>query len=89
MKKIVLVLLALTTLASGMGFAQGAKDGGKAVLDNIFSRKSVRTYTEQPVSDAQVETILRAAMAAKAVLKILCFHNWTPFLWREFTFLLI
>jgi nitroreductase len=64
MKKIALILLALCTLSGVTGFAQGAQDGGKAVLDNIFSRKSVRTYTDQPVSAEQVETILRAAMAA-------------------------
>jgi len=70
MKRFALVILALTTLASGMGFAQGAKDGGKAVLDNIFSRKSVRTYTEEPVSAEQVETILRAAMAAPTGMNV-------------------
>lgn len=36
----------------------------RAVLDNIFSRKSVRTYTDQPVAPEKVETLLRAAMAA-------------------------
>ena len=70
MKRIALIVLALTTLAGGMGFAQGAQDGGKAVLDNIFSRKSVRTYTNQPVSAGQVETILRAAMAAPTGMNV-------------------
>ena len=41
-----------------------AQDRSQAVLDNIFSRKSVRSYTDQPVSPQQVETILKAAMAA-------------------------
>ena len=36
----------------------------EAVLDNILSRKSVRSYTDRPVSPEQVETILKAAMAA-------------------------
>lgn len=40
------------------------QDRGQAVLDNIFSRKSVRNYTDQPVSEEQVETLLKAAMAA-------------------------
>jgi len=43
---------------------------GQAVLKNIFSRKSVRTYTDQPVSDAQVETLLKAAMAAPSGMNI-------------------
>ena len=46
------------------GIAGLAQDGGKAALDNIFARKSVRTYTDQPVSVEQVETLLKAAMAA-------------------------
>ena len=33
-------------------------------LETIFARKSVRQYTDQVVSDEQVETLLRAAMAA-------------------------
>ncbi|MBR5661852.1 MAG: nitroreductase family protein [Bacteroidales bacterium] len=40
------------------------QDKGQIVLDVIHSRKSVRSYTEQPVSPEQVETILKAAMAA-------------------------
>jgi nitroreductase len=33
-------------------------------LDCILSRKSVRKYSEQPVTDEQIDTLLRAAMAA-------------------------
>ena len=40
------------------------QDNSQVVLDNIFSRKSVRSYTEEPVSPQQVETLLKAAMAA-------------------------
>ena len=32
--------------------------------DPVLSRRSIRTYTTQPVSDEQVERLLRAAMAA-------------------------
>ena len=41
-----------------------AQDHSQAVLDNIFSRKSVRSYTEQPASPQTVEVLLKAAMAA-------------------------
>ena len=41
-----------------------------SALDVIASRKSVRTYTDQPVSDQQVETILRAAMAAPSGMNV-------------------
>ena len=33
-------------------------------LEVIFSRKSVRSYTDQPVSEEQVQTLLQAAMCA-------------------------
>lgn len=36
----------------------------QAVLDNILSRKSVRSYTEEPVGREQLDTLVRAAMAA-------------------------
>lgn len=34
------------------------------VMQNILSRKSVRSYTDQPVSKEQLDTLVRAAMAA-------------------------
>ena len=33
-------------------------------LEVIFSRKSVRSYTDKPVSEEQVQTLLQAAMCA-------------------------
>lgn len=33
-------------------------------IDNILTRRSVRSYTDEEVSDEDVETLLRAAMAA-------------------------
>ena len=38
------------------------------VLENIFARKSVRKFTSEPVSDKQVETLLKAAMAAPSAM---------------------
>ena len=60
-----------------MGFSSCAGNGGEnsaeAVLNNIHSRKSVRSYTSQPVSAEQVETLLRAAMAAPTAVN---FQPW-------------
>lgn len=39
-------------------------DKKAVVLENIFARKSVRSYTDQPVSREQLDTLVRAAMAA-------------------------
>ena len=36
----------------------------KAVIENIMTRTSIRKYKQQPVEDAKIETMLRAAMAA-------------------------
>ncbi len=57
------IKIALATLLAMVcmtGFAQEQQ----STLDNIFARKSVRSYTDEPVSPEQVETILKAAMAA-------------------------
>lgn len=57
------IKIALATLLAMVcmtGFAQEQQ----SALDNIFARKSVRSYTDEPLSPEQVETILKAAMAA-------------------------
>ena len=41
-----------------------------SALEVIASRKSVRSYTDQPVSDEQVETMLRAAMSAPTGMNV-------------------
>ncbi len=64
MKSIKHLILTLTAMGSILGCAPKQQDGGQAVLDNIFNRKSVRAYTEQAVTPEQVETLLKAAMAA-------------------------
>ncbi|MRS12967.1 MAG: nitroreductase family protein [Actinobacteria bacterium] len=43
-------------------------------IEAIMTRRSVRHFTRQPVTDAELETVLRAAMAAPSA------HNQRP--WR-------
>lgn len=45
-----------------------------AVFENIFNRKSVRSFTSEPVSDEHIEAMLKAAMAAPTAV------NYQP--WR-------
>lgn len=59
-----LLKLTLVTLIAMVSVTALGQERGQGALDNIFSRKSVRSYTDQPVSQEQVETILKAAMAA-------------------------
>ena len=42
----------------------------KGTIETIMNRKSVRAYTDEPVTDAQVETLLRAAMAAPSGMNV-------------------
>ncbi len=36
----------------------------RELIDTIFSRRSIRRYTEEPVSEEEIKTLLEAAMAA-------------------------
>ena len=58
-----ITLLAALVCAAACGQAP-ASNSEPSALDVIMSRKSVRSYTDQNVTEAQVETILKAAMAA-------------------------
>lgn len=70
-KIVAFVAIALMGLSSCAG--NGGENSAEAVLNNIHSRKSVRSYTSQPVSAEQVETLLRAAMAAPTAVN---FQPW-------------
>ncbi len=59
----VLLLAALVKIGFDFGTPVGV-DKKQAVLENIFSRKSVRSYTDRAVSREQLDTLVRAAMAA-------------------------
>lgn len=42
--------------------------GGKAAIENIMTRTSIRKFKQQPVEKEKVETMLRAAMAAPTAM---------------------
>ena len=56
-------LLAATALVCGCA-GPAPVSNVDAVMDNILSRKSVRSYTDQKLTEEQINTLLRAAMAA-------------------------
>lgn len=67
--KIVSAVLAVALVAALARLVANTEPAAPAdpktiVLENILSRKSVRSYTEQPVNRAQLDTLVRAAMAA-------------------------
>ena len=64
LKTILVTLIAMTSITSAIAQEQNA------ALETIHARKSVRTYTNEPVSQEQVETLLRAAMAAPSGMNL-------------------
>lgn len=65
MKKIVFFLTAALVLAACTSAPQtGEPTSANAALDNIFARKSVRTYLNKGVEKEKIEWMLRAGMAA-------------------------
>lgn len=44
------------------------------LLDLIYTRRSVREYTDEPVTDEQVEAMLKAAMAAPSAQDLRPWH---------------
>lgn len=65
--------VALTLITMSSCHNPGA-DVSDVVLQNIHNRKSVRQFTSEPVSDEQIQILLKAAMAAPTAV------NYQP--WR-------
>ena len=61
MKKLITLMLAL---AMTTGVSAQQKTESNTVIKNIMTRTSVRKYTNEQVSKADIETMLRAGMAA-------------------------
>ena len=62
MKKVIFTMLALA-MTAGVS-AQVENKEAQTAIHNIMTRTSIRQYTDEPVSKADVETMLRAGMAA-------------------------
>lgn len=71
MKNLLIALLAVGLVfvswkwaSSGTGKESEETGDVNVALENIMTRTSVRSYTSEPVSEENIETLLRAAMAA-------------------------
>ena len=73
MKNIIKLFTFAAIILMGFSSCAGGGSAADAVLANIHARKSVRSYTSEPVSPEQVETLLRAAMAAPTAVN---FQPW-------------
>lgn len=71
MKTIVkLFAFAAVALMGLSSCADGGVNAADAALANIHARKSVRSYTSEPVAPEQVEILLKAAMAAPTAMNV-------------------
>lgn len=72
--KMAAALLAIAGMAVCTGVSAKEKDDCRTksnpTYDVIMSRKSVRTYADKPVSEAQIDSLLRAGMAAPSAMNI-------------------
>jgi nitroreductase len=62
MKKVIFTMLALA-MTAGVS-AQVENKDTQVAINNIMTRTSIREYTNEPVSKTDIETMLRAGMAA-------------------------
>ena len=61
---VALAAVAVLYVRSQKDTPENEKAAATSALENIMTRASVRGYTAEPVTDAAVDTLLRAAMAA-------------------------
>jgi len=66
MKRIITGLLAIAVImVTGC-----CNNAGQAAIENIMNRKSVRTFSGEKLSEEQITTLLKAAMAAPSAINI-------------------
>lgn len=72
--KMAAAVMAIAGMAVCSGVSAKEKDDcctkSNPAYDVIMSRKSVRTYADKPVSEAQIDSLLRAGMAAPSAMNI-------------------
>ena len=59
-----LMTICLLAVASVLSVSAQSDNNSNDAIKNIMTRASIRKYTDQPVSKADIETLLRAGMAA-------------------------
>ena len=70
MKKLFIMLLAAAAVFSACCNGGSKCDSRNGTIETIMNRKSVRSYTDQKLSAEQIETLLRAAMAAPSGINL-------------------
>lgn len=73
MKRIAIILTLLLCLASccqNSGSKNDDKSVNNTAIENILSRKSVRSFTDEAISDEQMTAMLKCAMAAPSGMDV-------------------
>ena len=70
---IIIVVLAVALLFAVIKILTTSKQApagsnADAVISNIMTRTSIRSFTDEPLTDSQIETLLRAGMAAPSAV---------------------
>ena len=70
---IIIVVLAVALLFAVIKILTTSKQApagsnADAVINNIMTRTSIRSFTDEPLTDSQIETLLRAGMAAPSAV---------------------
>lgn len=68
------ILFSFLFVVSIVTGAQAQNKAGKAALENIHQRKSVRTYSDKKIPDNVMTELLRAAMAAPTGMNVQPWH---------------
>ena len=64
MRKLIICLMAMMGVMTVSAQQKVEKCDAQTAINNIMTRTSIRQYTNEPVSKADIETMLRAGMAA-------------------------
>ena len=64
MRKMFFCLMAMMGVMTVSAQQKLENKDAQAAINNIMTRTSIRQYTDEPVSKADIETMLRAGMAA-------------------------
>ena len=63
-KTITIILLAVVSMTTGVSAQPNSKSDTQVSIENMMTRTSIRKYTNEAVAKADIETMLRAGMAA-------------------------
>ena len=76
MRVLAMALLAAAVMTGCNGNSQTTNDADNknAAIETIMTRTSIRSFTDQPVANETVETLLRAGMAAPTAVNAQPWH---------------